>query len=292
MGGALLEHFWWGSVFLIDVPIIALLVVTAPFLLPEYRDSSPGRIGLTSVALSLVAMIPLIYGIKELAKYGLDPVAGLALLIGITAGAVFLHRQTQLDDPLVDVSLFRNRAFTGAATILLLGSVTVGGVYLFITQYLQLVENLSPSSSGLWLLPPAAGLVIMSTLTPTIARRVRPGYVVAGGQARVEHRRSGPDEDSRTALHRLHKATCQLGEAPGRPHLAAVVVDSRLPADQVPGRPTDTILCDSIRRFKGLEREVVVLVEVDPSDPRVAQLLYVGATRARQHLVVIGARER
>jgi MFS transporter, DHA2 family, multidrug resistance protein len=183
MGGGLLESFWWGSVFLVNVVVMAVVLLLAPVLLPEFWDRSAGRVDLTSVTLSLAAIVSIIYGIKELAKDGLDPTPAVAIAAGVLAGVAFVRRQRRLEHPLVDVSLFRSRIFNGALAVLLLGMATVGGIYLFVTQYLQMVEGLSPIGAGLWLLPPATALVLSSMFAPAIARRVRPSYVVAGGLA-------------------------------------------------------------------------------------------------------------
>jgi DHA2 family multidrug resistance protein-like MFS transporter len=183
VGGGLLESFWWGSVFLVNVAVMALVLALARVLLPEFRDGSAGRIDLTSAVLSLAAVIPIIWAIKELTKEGLDLAPAAAIAIGVLAGVAFVRRQRRLAHPLVDLNLFRSPAFTGALTILLLGMATIGGIYLFVTQYLQLVEGLSPIEAGLWLLPPATALVVSSMAAPAIARRIRPSYVVAGGLA-------------------------------------------------------------------------------------------------------------
>jgi MFS transporter, DHA2 family, multidrug resistance protein len=127
-GGILLEHFWWGSVFLIGVPVMAIVVVLARVLLPEYRNPGAGRMDLPSVALSLVAILGLIYGIKELAKDGVGLAPGVAIGAGLLVGVAFLGRQRSLRDPLIDLSLFRSRRFTGALTVLVLGTVALGGV--------------------------------------------------------------------------------------------------------------------------------------------------------------------
>ncbi|WP_067812936.1 MFS transporter [Actinomadura kijaniata] len=180
VGGALLQWFWWGSVFLLAVPVMVVLLVAAPLLLPEYRDAEAGRIDLASVVLSLVTVLPVIYGIKRLAERGADVPAVAALLVGAVFGAVFVLRQRRLAEPLLDLRLFADRAFSAALLVLLLGLGLMGGLYLFITQYLQLVAGLSPIRAGLWLLPAAATLIVASSLTPALTRRVRPGHVVGG----------------------------------------------------------------------------------------------------------------
>ncbi|MEU0162720.1 MFS transporter [Streptomyces sp. NPDC006261] len=180
LGGALLEWFWWGSVFLLAVPVMVVLLIVTPILLPEYKDPDAGRLDLASVVLSLVTVLPVIYGIKRLAEHGPGALAIGTLLVGLLFGVVFVLRQRKLADPLLDLSLFSNRAFSTALLVLTLGLGLMGGLYLFITQYLQLVEGLTPMKAGLWLLPAAGALIIASSLTPAVAQRVRPGYVVGG----------------------------------------------------------------------------------------------------------------
>ncbi|NUK08751.1 MFS transporter [Streptomyces lunaelactis] len=181
VGGAMLEIFWWGSVFLLGVPIMALLLVAAPALLPEYRDTNAGRLDLTSVALSLAAILPVVYGLKEVAKDGLALLPVLILVAGLLVGAVFVRRQSTLTNPLLDLGLFRNRSFCTALVTLLLSMLVAGGTYLFVTQYLQLVAGLSPMKAGLYLLPAAFALIVTSVLSPVAASKIRPAYVVAVG---------------------------------------------------------------------------------------------------------------
>lgn len=183
VGGALLQRFWWGSVFLIGVPVMLLLLATAPFLLPEHRDPDSGRIDLLSVLLSLVAIIAVIYGIKEMARTGPTLIAVLALVFGIAAGIVFVSRQRGLADPLLDLRLFGSREFSSALGILLFGSIAIGGLGLLFSQYLQLVHTLSPLRAGLLMVPDSVGLIGGSLLTPVLARRVRPAFVIGIGLA-------------------------------------------------------------------------------------------------------------
>ncbi|WKX72573.1 MFS transporter [Streptomyces sp. XD-27] len=183
LGGLLLQAFWWGSVFLLGVPVMILLLVTAPVLLPEYRDTQAGRLDPTSVVLSLAAILPIIYGIKELAKDGLTMLPVTALTGGLVLGVLFVHRQSRLASPLLDVTLFRNRAFSAALGIQLLSIAALGGVYLFITQYTQLVEGLSPLEAGLWLLPAAGALILASALTPALARTMPAAYIIGASLA-------------------------------------------------------------------------------------------------------------
>ena len=181
LGGVLLEGFWWGSVFLLAVPVMALLLVLGPLLLPEFRDPDAGRLDLVSAALSVAAVLLVIYGLKQLARDGLGWLPVSSVVAGLAAGAGFVRRQQRLADPLLDLRLFRSAAFTTALTTNLLSFFTGFGALLFIAQYLQLVLGLSPLAAGLWMLPSSAGSVLGSMLTPVLARRVRPGFVMAAG---------------------------------------------------------------------------------------------------------------
>nr|WP_189857152.1 MFS transporter [Streptomyces poonensis] len=181
VGGALLDSWWWGSVFLIGVPVMVPVLAVARMLLPEYRDPSAGRLDLLSVALFLLAVLPLVYGVKSVAGHGPDASAAVAFAAGLAFTVVFVRRQNRLRTPFLELRLFRHRAFTGALLALLLGMTALNGVEYLVPQYLQAVAGRSPLEAGLWLLPGAAGLVAGSQLTPVLARRVRPAYVLSGG---------------------------------------------------------------------------------------------------------------
>ncbi|MFD2258617.1 MFS transporter [Chelativorans composti] len=179
VGGVLLELFWWGAAFLIAVPVVLLLLILAPFLLPEYRAPNSERLDLLSVALSLAAMLPVIYGIKQIAKYGIVADALIAIVLGIAFAVLFVRRQRRLADPLLDMTLFSNRAFSAALIVLLVGLVAVGGAMLLVAQYLQLVAGYSPFGAGLLMGLAALAMIIGGVTAPLIARHIRPGYVVA-----------------------------------------------------------------------------------------------------------------
>jgi MFS transporter, DHA2 family, multidrug resistance protein len=172
VGGALLEHFWWGSVFLVAVPFMALLLVLGPRLLPEHRSRAATKLDLPSAALSLVGLLGLIYAMKEAARGGFDGPAIGALLVGLAAGAVFVRRQHVLADPLVDVRLFRSPAFSSAIGAMVAAVFVIDGTFLFLSQYLQLIEGKTPLAAALWLLPATGGLVIGSMAAPLITSRV------------------------------------------------------------------------------------------------------------------------
>ncbi|NDZ16784.1 MFS transporter [Variovorax sp. WS11] len=181
IGGALLEHFWWGSVFLVSVPVMALLLLIGPWLLPEYRDPGAGRLDLLSAAQSLLAVLAVIYGLKRFAEHGAGWLPLAAVVLGVAIGWAFFRRQGRLADPLIDLALFRAPAFSAALTINTLAFFIAFGSFLFVVQYMQLVLGLSPLQAGLWSVPSGLAFAVGSTLVPRIVRRVRPGFVMAGG---------------------------------------------------------------------------------------------------------------
>lgn len=180
IGGVLLERFWWGSVFLLGVPVMALLLMTGPALLPEYRDPEPGRLDPTSVALSLAAILPMVFGLKELAQDGWRLLPLAAVVAGVLVGVLFVRRQRRLTHPLLDLRLFAQPTFRAALGISLAGAVIMSGTFMFIPLYLQQVEGLSPLRAGLWLMPPSLAMIASTQLTPYLARRIQPAYVMAG----------------------------------------------------------------------------------------------------------------
>ncbi len=181
LSGILLEHFWWGSVFLINLPAMALLLVLAPTLLPEYRTPEPGGFDLFSSVLCLAGVLPVVYGIKKAATDGLDGLAAAALAGGLAAGWAFVRRQRSATHPMIDLALFRSRRFSGALICNAAAMFALVGNAVFTTQYLQLVLDLSPLRAALWSLLPAAA--VASTAAPVAAalgQRVPPGRVIAG----------------------------------------------------------------------------------------------------------------
>jgi DHA2 family multidrug resistance protein-like MFS transporter len=181
LGGVMLEYFWWGSVFLISVPVMVLLLIVGPILLPEYRDPNAGKPDLASAGLSLAAVLTTIYALKRIAQDGVSVTAIACLIVGLALGVLFVRRQLRLTDPLIDLRLFRIPAFS--ASLALYGGciLLLFGGFLFLPQYLQLVLGLSPMRSGLWTLPWALGFVVGSLATPVLARRIRPALLMSWG---------------------------------------------------------------------------------------------------------------
>ncbi|MBL0920255.1 MAG: MFS transporter [Hydrogenophaga sp.] len=181
VGGGMLEFFWWGSVFLLAVPVMALLLLLGPRLLPEYRDEHAGAIDFPSVVLSLAAVLAVIYGLKHFAESGLAWMPALVLAAGVLLGAAFVRRQQRLPYPLLDLTLFRQRRFSGAIAAYGLSCLAMFGVYIFITQYLQLVAGLSPLRAGLATAPSALAFVAGSLWAPRLARQMAPASVLVSG---------------------------------------------------------------------------------------------------------------
>ncbi|GDY72690.1 hypothetical protein SAV31267_021750 [Streptomyces avermitilis] len=159
VGGFLLGHFWWGSVFLINLPVMIVLVLVGIRLLPESRNPDPGPWDLSSVVLSLVGMIGIVYAVKEAASHGpsLDALAAGAL--GAAALFGFVRRQLVMPKPLLDMRLFRNRGFSAAVLADLLTVLGMSGLIFFLSQYLQLVQGRPPFEAGLAEVPAAVGAV-------------------------------------------------------------------------------------------------------------------------------------
>lgn len=181
LGGLMLQHFWWGSVFLLGVPVMLLLLALGPTLLPEFADPGAKPLDVASALLSLASVLCFVYGMKHLAEQGLDAVSLLAPLLGVGIGALFARRQRRLGDPLVDLALFRVPGFSSALGTFTLGALVMFGIYVFVGQYLQLVLGLSPLEAGLWLLPSSACFIAGSLLAPKLVQRLEPRLAMGAG---------------------------------------------------------------------------------------------------------------
>lgn len=181
LGGLLLERFWWGSVFLLAVPVVVLLLILAPLLLPEYRDPSPGGLDWMSAGLFLIGVLAMVYAIKEFARGGFQWLPAAGVLAGLGVSAAFVRRQMALANPLIDLRLFRLRGFSVALAMNLLALLAFDGAFLLIAQYLQLVAGLSPWEAALWTLPWAGGVIAGSMAGPFLVRWVRPRFVIVPG---------------------------------------------------------------------------------------------------------------
>ncbi|HKX24399.1 MAG TPA: MFS transporter [Candidatus Saccharimonadales bacterium] len=181
VGGLLLQHFWWGSVFLVGVPPMLLALVLGRKFLPEYKNPHAGKLHIPSVLLSLAAILSLMYGIKELAAYGWSTLAALALAVGIFCSIWFIRQQAKLANPLLDLSLFKKPAFTIMLTAMLVNTMLPGGVMVLTTQFMQLVAGLSPLQAGLWMIPAMLASIVGFMASPRLAQKVAPRYLIALG---------------------------------------------------------------------------------------------------------------
>ncbi|MFS4490786.1 MFS transporter [Dietzia kunjamensis] len=184
VGGLLLENFWWGSVFLLNVPVIALFLLTAPFLLPEAKDPNPGPFDPTSVILSIAGMISLVYALKTGVK-GVDGAVLVAFVLGAAALVWFVSRQRRRENPMIDVTLFGNFAFSSAVSINVISVFAFMGLMFFLPQYLMLVRGMGSAEAGLWMLPLAVAAVVGTLLAPVLARTVSVRTVIMTGLSLV-----------------------------------------------------------------------------------------------------------
>ncbi|MFC7307760.1 MFS transporter [Streptomyces monticola] len=185
VGGILLNHFWWGTVFLINLPVMAVLVLVGIKLLPESRDPNPGPWDLLSVALSLVGMVAVVYAVKEAAVHGFRWDIAAAAVVGVAALFWFARRQLTLESPLLDMRLFHHRGFSGAVLADLLTILGLAGLVFFLSQFLQLVQMRTPLGAGLIELPAAVGAVGTGLVAGVIARKASVRIAVSGGLAAV-----------------------------------------------------------------------------------------------------------
>ena len=181
VGGVLLEHFWWGSVFLINVPVMAAVIVTGLWLLPESKNDQGAPVDLASAVLSVLAIVPITYAVKSFAHDGLTAVAVAALVGGLAAGWLFVRRQRTLETPLIDVELFSRPAFTWAIAATVLAIFALAGLLYFFSQYLQLVRGYSTLRAGLTEVPASLASIVVVAVVAAVVRRLGNGRALGSG---------------------------------------------------------------------------------------------------------------
>jgi DHA2 family multidrug resistance protein-like MFS transporter len=181
VGGLLLENFWWGSTFLIAVPVLLPLLILAPLLVGESRDPAPGPFDLPSILLSMAALAPIVYAIKSFATEGLGVLPVALVLVGVAAGVLFVRRLLRRENPMLDMKLFRVPAFSGAVVVNLVSVFSLVGFLYFLTQHLQLVLGMAPFDAAMALVPGTVVIIVAGLLVVPLVRHVRPGFIMAGG---------------------------------------------------------------------------------------------------------------
>ncbi|MFF9051443.1 MFS transporter [Streptomyces erythrochromogenes] len=181
LSGVMLNHFWWGSVFLVNVPAMVLLLALVPVLVPEFKDPAPGRFDLAGVPLSMAAVLPVVYGLKEIAAEGFEPLYAGCLAVGLAVGYVFVRRQRTRDDAMISRSLFQGRGFGAGIGLNTLAAFAMLGSAYFTTQYLQSVLGMGTLEAALWSLAPSVVIGAAAPVSAALAQKVDRAYVIAGG---------------------------------------------------------------------------------------------------------------
>jgi DHA2 family multidrug resistance protein-like MFS transporter len=181
--GFLLQHFWWGSVFLAAVPAMVLLLLLGPLLVPEFRGGHAGRLDPASVGLSLLAVLFMVYGMKQETIGSMRVAAAVIFVAGAGIGVLFVRRQLRLDMPLLDLRLLRNWPFTAVLVALVFAGIAMAGTGLVVTQYLQSVLGSSPFASALLFAPMGLASAVGTLAAPAITRRLKQPVAIAGGLA-------------------------------------------------------------------------------------------------------------
>jgi DHA2 family multidrug resistance protein-like MFS transporter len=183
VSGLLLNSFWWGAIFLINAPIMVLLLVLAPALVPEFRVRDAGKFDLLSALMSLAAVLPVIYGLKEIAVHGIEPLPLVIIATGLLFGLAFIRRQRTLTHPMIEPELFGNRDFGSSITISLTCFFSMIGFGIFTTQYLMEVLRMTPLSAALWTMPAPIAASFLVPVAAVAVRTIRPAYIIATGFA-------------------------------------------------------------------------------------------------------------
>jgi EmrB/QacA subfamily drug resistance transporter len=182
LGGVLLAHFGWGSIFMVNVPVVALALVGGHFLLPTSRDPSPGRMDVLGSLLSIVALGGLVFAVIEGPDKGWASAAVLGgAAVGAAAAGAFVAWERRIDHPMLDLALFRNPGFSVGSLTLMLGYFGALGTYFLYTQHLQFVLGYSALRAGVYSIPFAVALVAFSLQTPGLIRRLGTARVAGTG---------------------------------------------------------------------------------------------------------------
>ena len=183
LGGIVLDHWWWGAVFLLNVPVMVLLLIVGPLLLPEHKQREAGRLDILSAVLATSAVMVAVYGVKDATVNGVTPLAVLAVAAGIGIRVAFPRRQTRLSDPMISPELFRHTAFRPTLITPTLIVLAFAAPMFLTNQYMQLVLGLSAFDAALHLLPALIVGTLGSLVAPWLAGKTSPPLVICGGLA-------------------------------------------------------------------------------------------------------------
>ncbi len=183
VGGLLLAHFWWGSAFLLGVPVMVLTLLTGPHLLPELADPQASRIDVVGAGTSVAALLLLVFSLKQAVAAGPSLSAAASAVAGIGLGWSFVRRQVTSDEPLVDLRLLRQPHLVRIMAALLLTALLMGGTSIYVALYLQTVQARTPFQAAMWLLPQMVAMILASNLGPWLSRRLPRQIVVTGSLA-------------------------------------------------------------------------------------------------------------
>jgi DHA2 family multidrug resistance protein-like MFS transporter len=178
VGGLLLANFWWGSVFLVGVPVMVVTLIAVPLLVPDVRVPNAPRVDIANTALSVVGILALVYGLKVAVNEGVTPLALAAIVAGALAAVVFVRQQRRRAHPMIDLRVFADGRTGRALTAMFLTSVLMGGSALFFNLYLQEVQELTPLEAAGWMVPQLAAMIVASNLGPLLTRRFPAARVI------------------------------------------------------------------------------------------------------------------
>ncbi|WP_405819644.1 MFS transporter [Streptomyces sp. NBC_00838] len=186
-GGVLLEHFWWGSIFLVNVPVVIVALIAMVLLVPDSKDPSPGRVDPIGVLLSIVGLVLLVYGIiraGELADFT-DATVLASIIGGLAVLAAFVVHEKRSDHPSMDMSYFKKPAFSAAVAAIALVFFALMGVTFFSAFYLQSVRGYSALDSGLLIVPLAVAQMVFAPRARLVVDRFGARAVCTGGMLLV-----------------------------------------------------------------------------------------------------------
>ena len=183
LGGFLIEHFRWSSVFLINLPIMVLVLVAGVPMLRESYGNREASVDIASSVLSILTVVPIVYVVKEAAHGGFGWPQALALVLGAASGWAFVRRQRRLDHPLLDLGLFRIPAFSGAVLTAGIAIFALVGLLYFFSQYLQLVRGMAPLAAGIVEMPATVTGILAALAAPRLLPRLGQGGAIALGTA-------------------------------------------------------------------------------------------------------------